>query len=343
VTRVLATRTDGMGDVLLTGPAVRAVAATGARVTMLAGPAGAAAAARLPGVAEVRVARLPWIDAHPDVVTRAGFGGLVDAITSGDFDAAVVFTSFHQSPLPLALACRLAGVRLVGAISEDYPGALLDVRHRVPDDVHEVERNLSLVAACGMPLPAGDDARLAIVPPATAPATPPALRPRFVAVHPGASAPARTLAPARWRAAVGSLAAAGFGVVVTGGPDERALTRAVCRGMPASVVDAGGTDFDTMARIVAAADAIAAGNTGPAHLAAAVGTPVVSVFAPTVPAARWRPWKVPHVLLGTQDIACRGCRARTCPLDVQRCLATVVPSDIVAAVARLAEAAAVAV
>ena len=46
------------------------------------------------------------------------------------------------------------------------------------------------------------------------------------------------------------------------------------------------------------------GNTGPAHLAAAVGTPVVSLFAPTVPAVRWRPWGVPHELLSST------CRAR---------------------------------
>ncbi len=54
------------------------------------------------------------------------------------------------------------------------------------------------------------------------------------------------------------------------------------------------------------AEAVVVGNTGPAHLAAAVGTPVVSLFAPVVPAARWHPWGVPHVLLGDQEAACRG-------------------------------------
>ena len=61
------------------------------------------------------------------------------------------------------------------------------------------------------------------------------------------------------------------------------------------------------------------GNTGPAHLAAAVGTPVVSLFAPIVPPERWRPWRVPHELLYV-DVLCAGCRARECPVVGHPCL-----------------------
>jgi ADP-heptose:LPS heptosyltransferase len=71
------------------------------------------------------------------------------------------------------------------------------------------------------------------------------------------------------------------------------------------------------------------------HLAAAVGTPVVAVFPPTVPLDRWRPWRVPHVVLGAQDVACAGCRSRTCPLDEQVCLGAVGAHDVAAAVDRL--------
>jgi len=78
------------------------------------------------------------------------------------------------------------------------------------------------------------------------------------------------------------------------------------------------------------------GNTGPAHLAAAVGTPVVSLFAPVVPAARWRPWKVPHLLLGDQGAACAGSRARICPVPGHPCLDGVQVDEVVAAVDRLA-------
>lgn len=62
---VLAVRPDGMGDVLLTGPAVRAMAASGREVSFLTGPDGTAAAVLLPGVTRVMCARVPWIDPEP--------------------------------------------------------------------------------------------------------------------------------------------------------------------------------------------------------------------------------------------------------------------------------------
>jgi ADP-heptose:LPS heptosyltransferase len=82
---------------------------------------------------------------------------------------------------------------------------------------------------------------------------------------------------------------------------------------------------------------VVVGNTGPAHLAAAVGTPVVSLFAPVVPAARWHPWGVPHVLLGDQEAACRSTRSRECPTPGHPCLSTVPPRLVAAAVRELAD------
>ena len=55
-------------------------------------------------------------------------------------------------------------------------------------------------------------------------------------------------------------------------------------------------------------------------------------------AERWRPWAVPHVLLGDQNIACAGCRARDCPVPGQPCLAGIRPLDVVEAVDQLAGA-----
>jgi hypothetical protein len=52
-----------------------------------------------------------------------------------------------------------------------------------------------------------------------------------------------------------------------------------------------------------------------------------------VPAVRWRPWKVPHVVLGDQDTDCAGCRARRCPFGpAQPCLADVTSETVLAAV-----------
>ncbi len=332
---VLLARLDNAGDVLLTGPAVRAVAAQASRVTMLCGPQGVAAARRLPGVDEVRVLRAPWIDPEPEPVDLAAMDAFVAEMAALHPDQAVIFTSFHQSALPLALLLRLAGVPVIAAISDDYPGSLLDVRHRVDGEVHEVVRNLSLVRTLGYELPADDDGRLHILLPAPPPAE--ATRGRFVAVHPGASVPARAWSPGHNRELVSALADRGRRVVVTGGPNERGLTAFVAGPPRDGVVDLGGaTDLAGLAALIAEADVLVTGNTGPVHIAAAVGTPVVELFPPTVPAVRWRPWQVPHVLLGDQEIACRDCRARECPVPGHPCVDTVGVAEVIAAVDRLA-------
>jgi ADP-heptose:LPS heptosyltransferase len=154
----------------------------------------------------------------------------------------------------------------------------------------------------------------------------------YVVVHPGASVPARAWEPERSAELVAALAARGRRVVVTGSPAEEDLTAFVAG---AGGIDLGGvTDFPGLAAVIAGADAIVVGNTGPAHLAAAVGTPVVSLYAPTVPAVRWRPWMVPHELLYV-DVPCAGCRARDCPVAGHPCLGGVEVADVVAAVERL--------
>ena len=107
----------------------------------------------------------------------------------------------------------------------------------------------------------------------------------------------------------------------------------------AEVIDLGGkSDLATCAEVLAAADAAVVANTGPAHLAAAVGCPVVSLFAPTVPAHRWRPYGVPLELLGRQDAPCAGSRALDCVVPGHPCLTQVSALEAFEAVQRLAPA-----
>jgi ADP-heptose:LPS heptosyltransferase len=330
--RVLCVRLDNAGDVLLTGPAVRAVAAAVDHVSFLAGPRGAAAARLLPGVDRVEAWHCPWIDADPLPVTESGIDELVRHLSRLDLDEAVIFTSFHQSPLPTALVLRQAGVGRISAISEDYPGSLLEVRHHVDDDLPEPQRALSLAAAAGFPLPTADDGRLRLRGPLPDVRRLVGDRP-YVVLHPGASAPARRWPEIRCREAVVALAEEGWRVAVTGGPRERALTRRVAGGHG---LDLGGrTDLAATAAVLAGAAATVVGNTGPAHLSAAVTTPVVSLFAPTVPAQRWAPYGVPHVLLGDQQAACKDTRARNCVVPGHPCLSSVTAQDVVEAVRQL--------
>lgn len=332
---VLVVRQDGAGDVLLAGPAVRAVASSGAAVVLLAGPAGEAAAQLLPGVQQVMVARCPWIDPQPDLVCRPQLDRLVETLAGRGLDEAVLLTSFHQSPLPTALLLRLAGVRRLVGASVDYPGSLLDVRLRpgedLDEDLPEPRRALAIAAAAGYRLPAGDDGRLAVRPPPAVDALVGAGP--YVVLHPGTAAQARAWPPWRCAEAVGALTAAGHRVVVTGSAAERELTAAVAG---RRAVDLGGhTSLAELAGVLAGAEVVVVANTAAAHLAAAVGTAVVSLFAPVVPASRWAPYAVAHVLLGDQSAACRDTRARVCPVPGHPCLSSVGPAQVVAAVHEL--------
>jgi heptosyltransferase III len=330
--RVLAVRLDSDGDVLLTGPALRALAADADRLDLLVSRAGRHAADLLPGVDEVLVFDAPWSGYRPPPVDATGVQSLVAALAERAYDRCVIFTSFHQSPLPTALLARLAGIGHVAATSEDYPGSLLDVRHRRPDGLHEVEAALDLARAAGADLPPGDEGRLAVRTPLPDVAH---LVPDgdYVVVHPGASVPARGLTPGHAHAVTTALAAAGHPVVVTGGPAETELAAAAAG---TGALDLSGrTTLAELAGVLARAAAVVVGNTGPAHLAAAVGTPVACLFSPVVPADRWAPYGVPTVLLGDADAPCRGTRARECPVPGHPCLSGVAPSQVVGAVAHL--------
>ncbi|MFI6033218.1 glycosyltransferase family 9 protein [Streptomyces sp. NPDC051315] len=329
--KALVVRLDSFGDVLLAGPAVRAVAAHSSGVTMLCGPRGEPAARLLPGVDEVIVWAAPWEGVDPPSVQEADVDDLVRRLREAAFDVALVLTSFHQSPLPTALLLRMAGVGRIGADSVDHPGRLLDVRHRRLPGRHEAEAALDTAVAMGFRPHPGDDGRLRVLPPPDTIAL--TGNGPYVVVHPGASAPARAWSPGRCAEAVALLADAGHRVIVTGGPGETELTRRVSGG---TAVDLGGkTEPRILAGVLRTADVVVCGNTGPAHLAAAVGTPVVSLFAPVVPAERWGPYGVPSVLLGDQGAPCADSRARNCPVPGHPCLDEVTGQDVVQAVRKL--------
>lgn len=328
---VLVARPDSAGDVLVTGPAIRAVAARADRVVLLCGPRGRRAAELLPGVDEIIEWPLPWIDPEPDPVDRADIERLITELARAQADEALLFTSFHQSALPLALLLRMAGVPRIAAISDDYPGSLLDIRHRVPLGIPEPERALSLAAAAGFPLPPTDEPVLRIRP--VQPPSDSIEHPGYVVVHPGASVAARACPPQRCAEIVAALVEAGHRVVVTGGPGESELCAQVAGDLAVNL--GGRTSLADFAAILARARCLVVGNSGPAHLAAAVGTPVVSLFAPTVSFGQWGPYRVPTVRLGDAAAPCRHTRAAACPVPGHPCLSRVEPRSVVEAVGLL--------
>jgi ADP-heptose:LPS heptosyltransferase len=273
------------------------------------------------------------VDFDAPELTADTVTALMTMIAQEQPDSALIFTSYHQSPLPLALICRMAGVSWTGAICEDYPGSLLNLRHHVADGVPEPLRALSLAVAAGWRLPFGDDGRLRLrrLPPLHPSLSSATAGHDYVAFHPGAAVPARRPSAHSSAEIARALAAAGHFVVVTGTEADRVLTAQVAGD---DGLDLGGhTTLAELASVFASARAVVAPNTGPAHLAAAVGTPVVSLFAPVVPAGQWAPYGTIVVLLGDQDAPCRLTRARECAVPGHPCLNGIAPADVVAAVA----------
>lgn len=328
--RVLIARLDSMGDVLLAGPAVRAVAQD-AKVIFLCGPRGAQAAELLPGVSELLVWDAPWISNPAPAFEGQHFALLVAQLRAAEIAEAIILTSFHQSPLPLAMALRLAGVGQITGASVDYAGSLLDVRLRpgedLPEDIPEAHRAMMIAAAAGYP---SDDDQLRVRPlPDTTSFTGAG---GYVVMHPGASAPARMWPLDEYVRAAQMLLELGHRVIVTGSADEGSLTRRVSERAPGVIDLAGSCTLAELGSVLAGASVVVVGNTGPAHLAAAVGTPVVSLFSPVVPAIRWAPHGVPLKLLGDQTAPCKNTRARECPIADHPCLSRVCAEEVVRAV-----------
>jgi ADP-heptose:LPS heptosyltransferase len=152
-----------------------------------------------------------------------------------------------------------------------------------------------------------------------------------------AAAPRTLVFDTPWVGVVGALLDAGHRVMVTGHADETAAHEVVAAA-PDAVSLVGRTSLRDLVPVLAQATAVCVGNTGILHLAAAVGTPVVALFPPTVPVSRCRPWSVPHVVLGVHDFDCAPCCLRRCPYGNHPCC-DVPASEVVEAVATIGRAA----
>src|SRR5690242_6569333 len=152
--RILAVRLDNLGDVLVTTPALHAIKTSlpGARLTLLASPVGAQVAELNPDIDDIIVYEAPWMDPwHKLPRDSQREQEMIARVRRAHFDAAIIFTSYHQSALPAAYLCYLADIPLRLAAAIDGPGSLLTTRHKHPERMmHEVERGLDLVGAVGL-------------------------------------------------------------------------------------------------------------------------------------------------------------------------------------------------
>ncbi len=344
---LLLVRLDNLGDVLLCTPAFHAVRETlpQAKLTLLASPMGAQVAELNPDLDEVIVYQAPWMDVWGRLSQESEREqAMVRLLRERSFDAAIIFTSFHQSSLPAAYLAYLADIPLRLAASIDGAGTLLTTRHKHPEQspLHEVERALELVGAEGFRTSNLD--LVLRVPPEGREAMERRLRDAgglengpMVVVHPGCSMPARRY-PWELFAEAGDLLVDELGcrVVLTGDSSEVGLVDRVRGRMRQPAISLAGLgSFREFAALLSIADLVVTNNTGPAHMAAAVKSPVIDLFALTNPPEQWRPWRVPYRLL-YREVPCALCYSRVCPHH-QECLTGVSPTSVAVAACELLE------
>lgn len=341
--RILCVRLDTLGDVLMTTPAIRALkgSSPGRDITLLTSSSGAEAGRLAPEVDQVLVYDAPWMKSLAGPLAPQSDLKMVEALRHGAFDAAVIFTVYSQSALPAAMLCYLADIPQRLAHCRENPYHLLThwVRETEPEMClrHEVRRQLDLVATIGAHT---DEERLSIAIPEKADAYVNELlgeiedHQPWVVVHPGATAASRRYPPEGFatvaRRVVQEL---GHEVVFTGTEPERGLIDQIRAemGVPSRSL-AGALDVPALAAVLARASLLISNNTGTVHVAAAVGTPVVDLYALTNP--QHTPWQVPHRVL-FHDVPCKYCYKSVCPEGHHHCLRLVEPDEVLQAVAEL--------
>ncbi|WP_420476706.1 lipopolysaccharide heptosyltransferase II [Noviherbaspirillum sp. ST9] len=343
VKRILCIRLDYMGDVLMTTPALRALKQSipGCHITLLTSHSGEAVSRFIPDIDDVITYAAPWMKSSAGIDPQAD-ADMIGMLARCRFDAAVIFTVYSQTPLPAAMLCYLAGVPLRLAHCRENPYRLLTdwVRETEPQERvrHEVRRQLDLVETIGAE---ADDERMSLrIPSASTAWIIDRLRSAgvnasetWIAMHPGATAASRRYPPQHWREVARTLRASlDCPLVFTGSADEAPLIDEIRTGLSGTLSLAGQLDLGQLAALIALAPVLVSNNTGPAHIAAAVGTPVVDLYALTNP--QHTPWKVASRVL-FRDVPCRYCYKSVCPHGHNLCLSGVRPAQVVQATIEL--------
>ncbi|MXV16677.1 glycosyltransferase family 9 protein [Hufsiella ginkgonis] len=301
---ILCIRPDNMGDVLMSSPAFRALKETfDCKITLLTSPAGAVIARLIPAVDEVITCHLPWVS-HPaadDSITQ-----LISILTSKNFDGAVVFTVYSQNPLPSAMIAYLAGIPNRLAWCRENPYHLLDCWMPDPEPYqlirHQVKRDLDLVAAIGA-YTADDHLALA-----TDKNRWPAVAGRltqmgldlgkpWIIIHPGVSEEKREYPFYHWIVTGQNLIKElNTQLIITGSFEESQQAEKLRSFIGKSAFSVAGTlDLEELSLLISHAPLVISVNTITSHLAAAMGCPIVVLYALTNP--QHLPWRASGIAL----------------------------------------------
>lgn len=151
----------------------------------------------------------------------------------------------------------------------------------------------------------------------------------FVVMHLGAGTAAKRWPAGHWRELIGCLIIEMAPcIVLIGGKQEQALAADVLqrRKWPGVEDWTGRLTLGETAAAIEQADLFIGADSGPAHLAAAVGTPAVVLFSGTNRVRQWRPWG--QVSVVKQQVACSPCHLRRCPLACHPCMDGILPKMV---------------
>lgn len=349
--RLLLLRLERIGDFLMTLGALAAVRrrAPAARIDLVVGSWNGPLARLVSDVDECETLDAPWLARGQAGATVGELVGRALGWRRHGYDLAVNFEPDIRSNALLALsgAARRVGYRSGGG------GALLTSVCDFDSRAHSAENARRLIDVALPPIDATsaggepDTTRLTVPEPARQHAeTVLAGAPRpLVGVHASGGRPVKQWDAARFGETASRLARRhGATIVLTGTDADRVLVDAVRTALPADVraIDlAGGLDLVQLAAVLERLDLLVTGDTGPMHLAAAVGTPIVAIFGPSDP-ARWGPLARSARVVST-ELWCRPCnRIRLpptrCTGRTPDCLASVEVDDVCRAAADLLRA-----
>jgi len=336
---LLVLRLDHVGDVLLCTPALDALRARfpAARITVAVGPWSRQVVEGHPAVDAVVDCRVPWFDrspAKPSMLSCLIQQGR--SLRAMSFDMALDLRGDFRNILLLAVA----GIPYRVGYADTGGGFLLNLPVWRRRFVHEVHRNLDLVARLGAdhssPKPrimvthcdreavATLLMRAGVDPCET-----------LVGIHPGAGAPSRTWSPRRFAAVAQALTSEmNVKIVLTGSEAEKSIVENIALNVnPHPVKFVGILTLKQLAALLERYKVLITGNTGPMHLAAAVGTPVVAVFSSSNTLEEWRPFGADHIVI-QKEVPCAGCELEVCPKPI-RCVELISPEEVILAAKRI--------
>lgn len=303
---VLVIRADNMGDVIMSTPAIKALKQTlNCKITLLTSAMGGMIQGMVSDIDDYIVFNAPWIKT-PQTATAAMCFELIEILKSEQFDAAVIFTVYSQSALPAALICLMAGIPLRLAYCRENPYDLLT--HWVPDEEpysfiqHQVERDIKLVQHIGaktadehLALTVKETAMQSIQHKLNKVGVDAALP--FIILHPGVSEEKRQYPIELWIEAGKALQQSYSNtLLITGAPGEKALADAIKAGIgDNSFVVAGLFIIEEFIALVKQSALVITVNTSTVHIAAAMQTPQVVLYALTNP--QHTPWQSPAEVL----------------------------------------------